>query len=301
MKKLFSIVFIISLLIICVSCKKKENNEVLIKKENNIPKKLIEILNTVDKIETEILKLKIEVKKTDEDKIEEDKKEIMKKLKEEDSDKEKEDEGGKKEENGKEKSQSQDKLKSIKTKDEKIKDLWTNLEKEVESIHMIFSDYKTTAIKDKANEEKIKQFEENLNSLTIFIANKDLLNGFILNNDIYENISYFTSLYTDYESEVIKLKFYVNQVYIYGLKDEWDSTLEGIEQIETKYSEIYKIFDKKLKEKEKPTEDDKKKEKDLEILDVSIHSLKQSLNKKDIRLLEIKKDVVISNLEKLKD
>lgn len=294
MKKLFSLVFTMSLLMICVSCSKKENNnKVEIEKENAIPKKLIEILNTVDKIETEILKLKIEVEKTDEVEVKKDKEKMIKKLEE--------DKGSESEKGEEKKGKEESKLKSVETHEEKIQKSWSSLEKEVEVAHNQLNDYKIKALEDKADEKIIKQFEENLNDLTIYVGNKDLLNSFIFNNEMYNSISYFTSLYKDYDSEILKLKYYVNDVYIYGLKNEWENTLEGIEQIDSQYSELFKSFNKEVKEKEKPTEDDKNKEKNLEKLKSSIDSLKQSLNKKDIKLLEIKKDVVISNIEKVKD
>ncbi len=48
-KKIIIVILILSLLIFSVSCKKEKNIESEIKRENNIPKELIAVLENIDK------------------------------------------------------------------------------------------------------------------------------------------------------------------------------------------------------------------------------------------------------------
>lgn len=287
MKRLLSIIISINLLIFTTGCQKKNEEKIEIKKENSIPKELIAITETIDNMEKDLFKIREEDKKTDKIQADKEKEQMIKNV----------DEGKSEKKDSKEDTEDDKKSKVVETHKEKLVKMWTSLETQTEASHKQLNNYKIKAIEDRANEKDIKEFEENLNNLTVFIENKDILNSFISNNQIYNNISYFLSLYEDYKYQTIKLKHYVNNIYIYGLKNEWDKALEGMDTVEGQYSEVLKEFNKKAKEK--PSKEDKTTEKDLEKLKYSIDSLKQSLNKEDIKLLEIKRDVIISNIEKV--
>ena len=265
-KKIIIVILILSLLIFSVSCKKEKNIESEIKRENNIPKELIAVLENIDKIDSQLLEIKKEMEKTDELEIQKEKE-----------------------------------LKSVETHKKKIEKMWQGVKKRIESTHTQSNNYKIKAVEEKADIKIIQRFEENLNNTTIFVENKDLLNSFISNNEMYKDGSYFISLYKDYESKVKMLKYDVNRILIYGMKSEWDKAVEGISNLESQYSEMLKTFNKEKKEEEKPSQDDKKKKKALEKLSLSIDSLKQSLQKKDIKLLEIKRTIVITDLERVKE
>ena len=290
MRKTLIMMFLITMLIFTTSCqeKKKQDIKVELKKENAVPKELLKITETIDNIEKELSNLKIENEKTDQVEVKKEKEKMIENLKESEENKDKKD------------SEQDDELKVVETHKEKIYGIWNNLDKQIKSGHSALNDYKMKAVEDNANEKNIENLEENLNNLTIFIENKDLLNSFISNNQIYNDISYFLSLYEDYECQILKLKHYVNNIYINGLKDEWYKALEGMNLVSDQYNETQKEYNKTLKDKEKLTKEEKAKEKNLEKLKLSIDSLKQSINKEDIKLLEIKREVVISNLESVK-
>ena len=290
MRKTLIMMFLITMLIFTTSCqeKKKQDIKVELKKENAVPKELLKITETIDNIEKELSNLKVENEKTDQVEVKKEKEKMIENLKESEENKDKKD------------SEQDDELKVVETHKEKIYGIWNNLDKQIKSGHSALNDYKMKAVEDNANEKNIENLEENLNNLTIFIENKDLLNSFISNNQIYNDISYFLSLYEDYECQILKLKHYVNNIYINGLKDEWYKALEGMNLVSDQYNETQKEYNKTLKDKEKLTKEEKAKEKNLEKLKLSIDSLKQSINKEDIKLLEIKREVVISNLESVK-
>lgn len=292
MKKLINIMLILCLLLLTTSCKKEKQSEIELKKENNVPKQLILILDNIDKTEEELLKLKEKTESTEEVELKKEKQQMIEKIKTEDE--------SKKEDKTDKSNKAESKPDPIETHNEKIFKAWSNLEKRVEKIHEQVNNYKVKAVEDKANEKKIEQFEENLNNLTIFVKNKDFLNSFISNNQLYNDYSYFLSLYKSYDSEILKLKYEVDNIYIYALKNEWDETLEGMNKIDNQYSEVLREFNKQVKEKHEASKEDKEKEEKLEKLKFSIDSLGQSINKKDIKLLEIKRDVVVSDIEKVK-
>ena len=70
-------------------------------------------------------------------------------------------------------------------------------------------------------------------------------------------------------------------------------------KVEEQYSAASKQFNKQVKLKDKPSKDDKQMEGNLEKLKLSIDSFKQSINKEDISLLEIKRDLVFKDIEEL--
>lgn len=284
MKKLLIMLFAINLALFSTSCKKQSKEEVKIKNISKIPKELLMVEITTDEIQEELLELKKQLDKSDNRQVEKEKEEMIKKLQEERT---------------KETEKTTEKIKVVETHKEKVEKTWINLNKKVATVHRQLNDYKVLAIEDKANEENIKQIEENLNNLTIFVENKELLNSFIANNEIYKDLSYFLSLYEEYKSQLIKLKYQTNNIYIYALKDEWKTVLEGMSQVDSQYSEVLKEFNKEVKLKDKPSETDKNKEKDLDKLKSSIDSLKQSTSKEDVLLIEIKRDIVFKDIEKV--
>lgn len=288
MKKIIFTIFIFNLLIFSTSCKKEKNIENQIKKENSIPKELIAMVENIDKTEEKLLEIKKELEKPVELEIQKEKEQMIKKIQAVKNPQENT-------------SKVENELKTVETHREKIEKMWNSLEKLIEETHTQSNNYKIKAIEEKADSTKVQKFEEDLNNLTIYIENKDILNAFISNNNMYDDSSYFISLHNDYKAQTKALKYYINRVYIFGLKSEWSEAIKGINDLESQYSEMLKESNKEIKEKEKPTNDDKKKEKNLEKLKLSIDSLKQSLDKKDIKLLEIKRSIVVNDLEKVKE
>lgn len=275
---------IFNLLIFSTSCKKEKEIENEVKKEYNIPKELILLIENIDKTESKLLEIKKEMEKSPELEIQKEKEEMIKKL----------ETINKLEENT---SKVESELKVVETHKEKLENMWKSLEELVEKSHIQANDYIIKAVEEKANEKKMEKFQEDLNNLTIYVESKDIINILISNNEMYQDSSYFISLYKDYKASVKMLKYNLNKVYIYGLKNEWDKAIEGIGDVEGQYSQMVKEFNKELKEKDKITGDDKQKEKNLEKLKLSIDSLKQSLDKKDIKLLEIKRNIVVNDLK----
>lgn len=284
MKKTIMMMLIFNLLIFSTSCKKEKEIENEVKKEYNIPKELILLIENIDKTESKLLEIKKEMEKSPELEIQKEKEEMIKKL----------ETINKLEENT---SKVESELKVVETHKEKLENMWKSLEELVEKSHIQANDYIIKAVEEKANEKKMEKFQEDLNNLTIYVESKDIINILISNNEMYQDSSYFISLYKDYKASVKMLKYNLNKVYIYGLKNEWDKAIEGIGDVEGQYSQMVKEFNKELKEKDKITGDDKQKEKNLEKLKLSIDSLKQSLDKKDIKLLEIKRNIVVNDLK----
>ena len=284
MKKLLIFLLMMSMTLLSTSCKKDEKQETQIKKVTTIPKQLKVIQNNIGEIEKELLKLKKELDKSENIEVEKEKEQMIKKLQKERT---------------KETEKTTEKVKVVETHKEKLDKMWTSLENKAEEVHKKLNDYKVIAIKDKADQKYMDQIDEDLNNLTIFIASKDFFNSFATNNDMYNDVSYFLSLYEDYKSEIMKLKYQTNAVYISALKNEWNTALEGMNKVEEQYSAASKQFNKQVKLKDKPSKDDKQMEGNLEKLKLSIDSFKQSINKEDISLLEIKRDLVFKDIEEL--
>lgn len=270
-----------------VGCRGNEEKQVEVNDQQIIPKHLDELLSSTEELEEKLEKIKEESEKTQEIEIQKVKEnmieEIEKQMKGEDG----EESVGVKPESI---------AKSVETQEEKIYKIWTELNNQVEKLHEQWNLYKVEAVEDKADQDRIEEFEEKLNNLTISINNQDYVQTLTNTNEVYNISSYFTSIYNKYESDILKLRYFVNRAYIIGLKEDWDRIDEGLNQVESQYKEVFKEFNKELDEK--ISEDEKQKQElELEKLDLSIQSMTQSAAKQDVKLLDIKKNIVIENIK----
>lgn len=288
--KLIRKITLIGILLILVlsGCKKSPKKIAESVKKNKISKELQEILMNTNELEKQIDDIEKEKEKNPEIEIEKQKEEIIKKLEEQ--------QGGKSEDSKKPKEEPS---KLLTTQKETIYNTWKDLYKKVENIHKIWNGYEVKAMNDKADKEQIKAFEEKLNSLTISIENEDYLETLSNINSLYSSIAYFTSIYENYDSEIIQLKHDVNQVYIDGAKGRWVSIEKSMKEVNDQYKKVFKEFNRKLKESTDKKDNNKKKE-ELEKLKLSIESMEIALKKKDVKLLKIKRDIINNNIEKVK-
>ncbi len=88
----------------------------------------------------------------------------------------------------------------------------------------------------------------------------------------------------------MRLRYFTRQVLLYGMQGEWDKSKETITQAE----ESMNTARAKIKL-------EKEDQKLMEKLGLSIANLKNSIPMKNVELLKIKRDIVLKNVDEIKD
>lgn len=285
----FTLIFSLILSII-TSCKSQEEKpKPPEEKKDEIPKGLTSIEEKTEEVLEKIEKLQEEIKKPPEPKKEEKEKEESKEK--EDKQQEGEEEGGgKEEEKSKNGEEGSDKEKDM-TKEEKIKKMREEITKNVEGIHSTWNNYEHKAVEDGASSEDIKEFEDSLNKLTIGVENENnMMALYSINNMTLYMAKYFDIYKGNPDGEILRLKYYVRQMYLNGESGKWDEVSGIIPKLE---ETIARIRQKVELPKEKKSLMDK--------LNLSIEDLQNSIKEKNNKLLKIKRDIVLKNLEEIRE
>ncbi|MTI47377.1 hypothetical protein [Sporosalibacterium faouarense] len=294
--KAFKIIYYILLIILLfttvVSCGSKQQKPAPSDdKKDKIPKGLASMEEKLEGIFKDIEKLQEEKEKPAEPPKKEENKQ-------EDKDQEKKSDGGGSEKQGgngqgeKDQSNSGDQKKKEEnlSKEEKIKKMWEDITKTTEEIHTSWNDYETQTIEDGATSETINEFENSLNKLTISVENKKDIEALL---DINNMTLYMSKLYDLYkgnpDGEVVRLKYYTRQIYLESATGMW----EGVNELTTKLKETFERLRQKI-------DISKDKEKLINKLNLSIEDLQNSIPEKNVKLIKIKRDIVLKNLEEVR-
>ncbi|SCG82274.1 hypothetical protein DW1_0665 [Proteiniborus sp. DW1] len=274
------------------SCTKKQEKPKLQTEEEKIPEKLKNMQEKNEDIIEQIEKILEEMKKPEEPKKLEQKEQQQQG---QSSQQGSEDGGNKKggSEGGSQPktSEKSDEQEKQKTKEQKIEEMWTKVKKTSEEIHNSWGDYEILAIENGIKKQELTKFEETINKLTISIDKKKIEESLVYSNDITYDMAPFFDLYKgNHEGELMRLRYFIRQVLLYGMQGEWDKSEETITQAE----ESMNTARAKIKL-------EKEDQKLMEKLGLSIANMKTSIPMKNVELLKIKRDIVLKNVDEIKD
>ncbi|WP_069649806.1 hypothetical protein [Caloranaerobacter ferrireducens] len=284
-KIIFVLILILIILPVSISCSKQQEKPSPKTKKDEIPTSLKAMVEDVENIFKEIEKIKEEKEKAAESKKEDKKKEEEKdkqqKDEKQDESKDKMGQSEKKSEEGKEEADIE----------EKVKKAWEAVNKVIVNVHKKWNEYELDVVKDGIREEDIKKFEEALDNLTISVDAKNEINSLFNTNSVTLRLSNFLNMYKgNPDGEVEKLKYNIRQIHLYGEINEWAKAMDMSKYLEP----IFERLSQKIKL-------DKKDEKLKEKLKASIQDLKSVIDKKNVELLKIKRDIALQNLDTLKE
>ena len=185
----------------------------------------------------------------------------------------------------------EDANKIARDKESQLLERWDSAEKDLKSIHESWNDYESTAVKDGAGREKIEQMENTLNNLTSFIEMKNKDKALMEANSVILSLSDFLDLYKGNVDGILrKSEYMVRQSYMVAKEGDWEGAEEKTKQRENYITTLRQRAD--IKEDQKPL---------LEKLILSIEDLEKAIGEEKIKLLEIKRDIAIKNIESLLD
>ena len=183
----------------------------------------------------------------------------------------------------------EDANKIARDKESQLLERWDSAEKDLKSIHESWNDYESTAVKDGADREKIEQMENRLNSLTYYIDIKNKDGALMEANNIILSLSDFLDLYKGNVDGILrKIEYMARQSYMVAKEDDWSKAEEETGKKENYITNLRQRAE--IKEEQKPL---------LEKLILSIEDFEKAIGEENLQLLEIKRDIVIKNIESL--
>jgi len=290
------------------SCTKKEESTEMKENKEKIPEELTQVQENNAKIIEKIEKIMEEEEEPIfvEEKEEKDKKEEEDSEKEQDSQDQGSDSGGQSEgQSGgsqgsgnpqsvmppEEKTYEEKKKEEKIKRDEKIEKKWMDLSKTIEKIHNSWSKYKVKAMEKGINTDTLSQTENYLNQLTIALGKKEKINSLKQSDKLIFSLGNYFDLYKgNIEGDLNRITYIAREIYLYSLEEDF----ENAKQISKEYESYFSMLRQKINI-------EKKDEKYLQTLQISIKDLINSLNYKDVNLVKIKRDVVLDNIEKIKE
>ena len=168
---------------------------------------------------------------------------------------------------------------------------WKLSEEDLKSIHELWNEYESTAIKDGANTDRIQQMERALNNLTLYIDVQDQDPVLIEANNIILSLSNFMDFYKgNIDGLLGKIEYMARQSYMNAKENNWGGAEEKVTQGDSLITSLRQRAN--IEEKQKPL---------IEKMTLSIEDLKKAIGEESLKLLEIKRDIVIKNVETLKN
>ncbi|NLY45484.1 MAG: hypothetical protein GX053_05785, partial [Tissierella sp.] len=174
-------------------------------------------------------------------------------------------------------------------KEQKNKELWMDIDKSIEAIHLQWSSYENEGVQKGASRDRVVQLKDTINKLTKSIEERDIISIYDFGSQSLLNLKPFYDLYKDdYRGEICELKHSVYQYYIKALAGD---TVGAAEEFASKENNINRI--------RMLIGEDEKKNKELEKISASIDSIGISLDEGSRRVFMLEKDTLIKNLESL--
>lgn len=291
------------MLSLLVACRSNKSQEVKFEKKEKAPRPLVNIAKSIQEIltETEELEKLLDGTYIDEMSLsgKEDKSGHGGHGSEESGSKGASE--GEKDKEGNEKKEGQDenenKPKSLEEKqkeeEEKRQEIithhWQAVSKKIESVHKDWNSYETEEKKGSLSLEKIDQFRTSINNLTIAIENKDIMKIYEYGSQSLLNISPMFDLYKDdMGGEINRIKHGIYFAYLKFLEDKVLQGTNSLKQLESNINNL------KLK-----LGDDKDKIKLVDKISAAIEDMEKAMRDGSLKLIRIKRDIVIENIEEL--
>ncbi len=261
-----------------VSCRKKEQRPASPETKEEIPKELVSMYQKAEDIFTEVEKLQEELKKPEPP--EQETGGEQKKSQGQQGEAEQQGQG----EQAKQQSDTSAREEKIEKTIEKVTGM-------IKEMHSDWNSYETTAMDDNSRKEDISDFEDALDRLTVTAEGKNPVDVLTLTNQLTLHMADFFDLYKgNPDASIIRMKYNIRQIYLYGQQGEWDKAeLQSLE-IDPLFSRISAMA--------KPDRESKKL---LEKLRLSLEDVKNVIGMKNVELINIKKEIALKNLDQIKE
>ncbi|WFD10611.1 hypothetical protein [Tepidibacter hydrothermalis] len=165
----------------------------------------------------------------------------------------------------------------------KLEEYWLDINKDLVNIHKDWNSLQAGMSEISADDEYIKNFETNLNSLTDSIGQYNIFDSIVYCNNMTKYLSSFRQYFKTFTNNDIDIaKYSVRKAVLLSDMENYEEALKSVTSISellTSKTEIYS------KEKEKFAK-----------LKYSIQSLEKSIENKNLKLVQINAPIVISNL-----
>lgn len=293
------LIILVVIILIPTACTRKQEKPKPKDEGEKVPEKLTAMQDRNEDIIKEIEKIVEEMKKPEEPKKPEEKGQQQQQGQSSQQDSEgggseggdSGSEGGNEEGQQKNSEKAGGQEKEPQTKEDKIKKMWEEVKKISEDIHNSWGDYEIQAIENGIKKQELTKFEETINKLTIAIDKKSIEEALVYSNDItYDMAPFFDSYKGNHEGELMRLRYFIRQVLLYGMQGEWDNSEESIAEAE----ESMNTARAKIKL-------EKEDQELMEKLGLSIANMKTSIPMKNVELLKIKRDIVLKNADEIKE
>lgn len=272
------------IILIGTGCKMEKKQTSKIEKKEKAPSSLSEIsqglqdlLKDVEEIEKILDGTSIEQKESQ--------------MKEEEAAKQEKAKEGKDEEDTKSKDEEKEQKDKPENsnKDNKLIEVWINIDKKIEEIHNKWNLYEVEGIKKGIDVNGREELEEALNSLTKSIEERNIVNIYYHGSESMLQLSPIFNIYKDeIKGNINKIKSFVYQSY-----------LKAIEGRRRDAENLLKDLGEDINQIRVKIEEEEEKIKILDKTNLSIEDMKKSLNENSIQLYRIKKDIIIKNLDEL--
>lgn len=171
----------------------------------------------------------------------------------------------------------------------KLLSTWIEIDKKIEEMHKLWNQYELDGMKKGMTTEKSKKFGESLNLLTKAIENRDIIEIYHSGSLTALNLGNIFELYRDeIKGEINKIKYATYESYIMAIGNKEKKAIDLLGNLEDIINRIRIKIEK-----------DEEKIKILDKLILSISDMNKSIKEKSIKLIRIKKDIIIKNLEEL--
>ena len=176
-------------------------------------------------------------------------------------------------------------------KQAQVLEKWQKSEENVKSLHESWNGYESSALKDGADQEKVNKMETALNHLTSGIEEKSQDKVLTAANGVILSLSDFMGLYKgNADGTLAKIEYMARQSHMDAKGGDWKAAIQKVDQKDFLVDTLRQVTN--LKEKQKPL---------LDKLNLSIEDFKKAIEQKDLPLVEIKRDIVVKNIETLKN
>ena len=177
----------------------------------------------------------------------------------------------------------------LNNKENNIEENWLDIDEKLEKVHSTWNEYAVEALEKGAINERINNFNSDLNKATNFIEKREVLDIYNYTSQAIGSLKYFYELYTEeIRGDIAQLQYQVYQYYIMAITGDLQAALASLSNNSEAINRV------KLKIK-----DDEEKLKDIEKISLAINNLSQALQENSRQLFIIKKDIIIEDLKKL--
>jgi chemotaxis protein histidine kinase CheA len=286
-------IILLTFILISTSCGKEEekkSSDEISKQEDKLPKELEEIEKGIDDINKD-LKGPTEEEDKSPNNEEDNKEEQQSKEGEQNKENQQESQNEQKdtENSSISNQQGEQEQKKEESEEQKQKETWDKVKTAVDELHYKWNKYKPMAIKKGIDNKVVEGFGTTLNNLTNVLQQRNQMDTLTEINKLYSFIPDFYALYkTDVPAEIKRIKYYVRNIMLNAIIENWIQTEADIKELKT----VWSIYKGSMKEEQKDISD---------LMSLSIVDIEKVVLEKDKVLVGIKGKVCLLNIKELED